>query len=144
MSLGVCTVAKNPNMRYNRQIMAQTPLPKPKAKKVVEKAAGTQAVIKTGGKQYRVIEGQTLKVEKILGDFKVGDKVTFDMVLLTDDGSSIVLGAPTIKGKSVSATITDIDRSAKVVVGKFKQKSKYFVKNGHRQPFFEVKIDSIK
>lgn len=124
--------------------MAQTPLPKPKAKKVLEKVAGTQAVIKTGGKQYRVREGQTVKVEKILGDFNVGDKVTFDMVLLTDDGSAITLGTPSIKGKSVSATITDIDRSAKVVVGKFKQKSKYFVKNGHRQPFFEVKIDSIK
>lgn len=130
-------------MRYNRQIMAQTPLPKPKAKKATP-AKGTQAVIKTGGKQYRVQEGQTLKVEKILGDFKVGDKVTFDMVLLTDDGSAITLGTPSIKGKSVSATITDIDRSAKVIVGKFKQKSKYFVKNGHRQPFFEVKIDSIK
>lgn len=131
-------------MRYNRQIMAQTPLPKPKAKKAFEAIAGTQAVIKTGGKQYRVREGQVLKVEKILGDFNVGDKVTFDMVLLTDDGSTITLGTPSIKGKNVSATITDIDRSAKVVVGKFKQKSKYFVKNGHRQPFFEVKIDSIK
>ena len=128
--------------------MAQTPLPKPMAKskaiKPVEKLTGTQAVIKTGGKQYRVREGQVLKVEKILGDFNLGDKVTFDMVLLTDDGSTITLGTPTVAGKTVSATITDIDRAAKVVVGKFKQKSKYFVKNGHRQPFFEVKIDAIK
>jgi large subunit ribosomal protein L21 len=128
--------------------MAQKPIPKPmsklKAIQPVEKLTGTQAVIKTGGKQYRVREGQTLKVEKILGEFAVGDTVTFDMVLLTDDGSSIVLGTPTISGKNVSATITDIDRAAKVVVGKFKQKSKYFVKNGHRQPFFEVKIGAIK
>lgn len=135
-------------MRYNTQIMAQTPLPKPmsknKAIQPVEKLVGTQAIIKTGGKQYRVREGQTIQVEKILGDFKLGDTVTFDMVLLTDDGSTITLGAPTIAGKKVSATITDIDRSAKVIVGKFKQKSKYFVKNGHRQPFFEVKIGSIK
>ena len=124
--------------------MAQTPIPKPKAKKAFVEIAGTQAVIKTGGKQYRVREGQVLKVEKILGDFKLGDTVTFDMVLMTDDGTTINLGAPTIAGKTVSATITDIDRAAKVVVGKFKQKSKYFVKNGHRQPFFEVKIGSIK
>ncbi len=131
-------------MIYNEQIMAQTPLPKPKAKKAVEAQTGTQAVIKTGGKQYRVREGQTLKVEKILGEFNVGDSVTFDMVLLKDDGSTITLGAPTIKGSTVTASITEIGRAAKIVVGKFKQKSKYFVKNGHRQPFFEVKISSIK
>jgi large subunit ribosomal protein L21 len=124
--------------------MAQTPIPKPKAKKAFVEIAGTQAVIKTGGKQYRVREGQTLKVEKILGDFKLGDTVTFDMVLMTDDGTTLNLGAPTVSGKTVTATITDIDRAAKVIVGKFKQKSKYFVKNGHRQPFFEVKIDAIK
>lgn len=124
--------------------MAQTPLPKPKAKKVQTTPTGLQAVIKTGGKQYRVQEGRTLKVEKILGDFNVGDTVTFDMVLLKDDGTALTLGAPTVKGSTVTATITDIGRAAKVVVGKFKQKSKYFVKNGHRQPFFEVKIDSIK
>lgn len=124
--------------------MAQTPLPKPKAKKVLETPVGTQAVIKTGGKQYRVREGQTIKVEKILGEFAVGDSVTFDMVLLKDDGTTLTLGAPVITGSTVSATITDIGRNAKIVVGKFKQKSKYFVKNGHRQPFFEVKIEGIK
>lgn len=124
--------------------MAQTPLPKPKAKKVVATPTGTQAVIKTGGKQYRVREGQVIKVEKILGEFAVGDAVTFDMVLLKDDGSTITLGAPTINGSTVTATVTEIGRNQKIVVGKFKQKSKYFVKNGHRQPFFAVKIESIK
>ncbi len=124
--------------------MAQTPIPKPKAKKVVAKAEGKQAILKTGGKQYRVIEGQTIKVEKILGEFSIGDTITFDTVLLTDDGKTITLGKPTIKDSTVTATITNIARDKKVVVGKFKQKSKYFVKNGHRQPFFEVKIDKIK
>jgi len=106
-------------------------------------ATTKQAVIKTGGKQYKVTEGSTLKVEKILGDFNIGDKVTFDMVLMKDDGQAITLGTPTIKGSTVTATITDIARAKKVVVGKFKQKSKYFVKNGHRQPYFQVKIDSL-
>ncbi len=107
------------------------------------KTQGTQAVIKTGGKQYRVSSGETLKIEKLGADFNIGDTVTFDMVLLKDDGSAITLGTPTINGSKVTATITDIARHKKVVVGKFKQKSKYFVKNGHRQPYFEVKIDSI-
>lgn len=116
--------------------------------KAIKEKTGTQAVIKTGGKQYRVTSGETLKIEKILKgpgeDFKIGDSVTFDMVLLKDDGSAITLGTPTINGSKVTATITDINRHQKVVVGKFKQKSKYFVKNGHRQPYFEVKIDNIQ
>lgn len=111
------------------------------------KKTGTQAVIKTGGKQYRVQVGDTLKIEKLLKnageEFKVGDSVSFDMVLLKDDGTTLTLGTPTIVGSTVKATITEIDRAAKVVVGKFKQKSKYFVKNGHRQPYFAVKIEGI-
>lgn len=114
-----------------------------KAKKTTE-TQGLQAVIKTGGKQYRVQKDQVIKVEKLGDEFKVGDTVSFDMVLLKDDGSAITLGTPTIAGSKVTATITDINRAAKVVVGKFKQKSKYFVKNGHRQPYFAVKIEDIK
>lgn len=116
--------------------------------KAIKETKGSQAVIKTGGKQYRVTSGETLKIEKIIKgpgvDFNVGDAITFDMVLLKDDGSTITLGTPTIKGSTVTATITNIARHPKVVVGKFKQKSKYFVKNGHKQPYFEVKIADIK
>lgn len=112
--------------------------------KAIKEKTGTQAVIKTGGKQYRVSQGETLKIEKLGADFKIGDSVTFDMVLLKDDGSTITLGTPTINGSKVTATITDIARHKKIVVGKFKQKSKYFVKNGHRQPYFEVKIEDVK
>ncbi|MEN9604921.1 MAG: hypothetical protein RJB39_606 [Candidatus Parcubacteria bacterium] len=104
---------------------------------------GVQAVIKTGGKQYRVRTGEILKIEKLLGEHKVGDTVTFDSVLMKDDGATISVGAPMLAGATVTASITEIGRAAKVVVGKFKQKSKYFVKNGHRQPFFAVKIESI-
>lgn len=120
----------------------------PTIKEIKAKNTGPQAVIKTGGKQYRVQVGDTVKIEKLLQEsreeYKVGDSVSFDMVLLKDDGTTLTLGAPTIVGSTVRATITEIDRAAKIVVGKFKQKSKYFVKNGHRQPYFAVKIEEIK
>lgn len=112
--------------------------------KAKQEKTGSQAVIKTGGKQYRVRSGDTVKIEKLGKDFNIGDTVTFDMVLLKDDGTTLTLGKPAISGSTVTATITDIARHKKIVVGKFKQKSKYFVKNGHKQPYFEVKIEDIK
>lgn len=102
------------------------------------------AVFSTGGKQYRVKVGDLVKIEKLLGEYKEGDKITFDQVLLTDDGSEhITLGNPSIKGSSVTATLNKIARYKTVDVIKYKQKSRYFKKYGHRQPYFEVKIDSI-
>lgn len=102
------------------------------------------AVIFTGGKQYKVSAGDTVKIEKIKGDFKVGDKVTFDKVLLVDDGSNTTIGTPYIEGAQVEATVAKIGRLPKVTVIKYKQKSRYFKKNGHKQPYFEVKIEKIK
>lgn len=102
------------------------------------------AVIKTGGKQYKVASGDLLKIEKLQGDFKVGDKVTFDEVLLVDSGSDTKIGTPTVKGAKVSATLESVGRAAKIIVMKFKQKSRYMKRNGHRQPYFQVKIDEIK
>ncbi|MEI6420282.1 MAG: 50S ribosomal protein L21 [bacterium] len=102
------------------------------------------AVIQTGGKQYRVAKGDVLKVEKILGDYKEGDTVTFNDVLLVDNGKDTTLGTPFIKGAKVEAKLVEIGRNAKIVVIHYKQKSKYFKKNGHRQPFFKVEITSIK
>ncbi len=109
------------------------------------------AIIQTGGKQYLVEEGATLKVEKIKGanseqgyaEYNVGDKIVFDEVLLTDDGKATTLGGPFIKGAAVQAEITKISRAKKVVVIKYKAKSNYFKKRGHRQPFFEVKITKL-
>ena len=102
------------------------------------------AVIETGGKQYRVSTGDTIKIEKISDDINVGDKVTFDKVLLVDNGTDTSIGAPYISGAKVEATVKDIARHAKVVVVKYLQKSRYHKKNGHKQPYFEVTIDSIK
>jgi large subunit ribosomal protein L21 len=111
-----------------------------------EKAAktGDFAIFQTGGKQYLVSEGDTLKIEKIKGDHKVGDSVAFEDVLLVESGSDTTIGAPFIKGAKVSAEIKKIARAPKVTVIKYKAKSNYFKKRGHRQPFFEVKISSIK
>jgi len=102
------------------------------------------AVIKTGGKQYKVAVGDSVKIEKITGEYKEGDKLTFDQVLLVDNGKDTTIGTPVIKGAAVKATLEKIGRAQKVIVIHYKQKSRYFKKNGHRQPYFQVKIDSIK
>lgn len=107
-------------------------------------ATMTFAVIETGGKQYKVSEGDSIKIEKLSGDHKEGDKVTFDSVLLVDDGKDTKIGTPTVSGVKVSGTIKKIGRSAKVTGVKYKPKSRYRVGYGHRQHFFEVAIDSVK
>lgn len=114
------------------------------SKKGSEKS-GLFATIATGGKQYRVQAGDTLKIEKLQGDHKEGDAITFENVLMTDNGGTeVTLGNPFIKDSSVSATLTKIARYKTVDVIKYKQKSRYFKKYGHRQPYFEVKIESVK
>ncbi len=102
------------------------------------------AVIQTGGKQYKVEKDAILTIEKLKGEFKKGDKVSFDKVLLVDDGSNTTIGAPYISGAKVDGEITAIGRARKVLVMKYKQKSRYLRRNGHRQPYFKVKITSIK
>ncbi len=101
------------------------------------------AVIQTGGKQYKVAAGDTITIEKMNGDFKKGDTITFDSVLLKDTGSDTTFGAPFISGAKVMAELVEIGRAKKVTVIKYKQKSRYFKKNGHRQPYFKVKIASL-
>ncbi|HNW71835.1 MAG TPA: 50S ribosomal protein L21 [Candidatus Paceibacterota bacterium] len=102
------------------------------------------AVIKTGGKQYKVSKDSVLSIEKIKGEYKKGDKISFDNVLLVDDGKDTTIGTPYIAGAKVDAEILEIGRSRKVLVVKYKQKSRYLKRNGHRQPFFKIKIISIK
>ena len=102
------------------------------------------AVIKTGGKQYKVSKGDSIKIEKLSDTAKVGDKVSFEEVLLVDNGKDTTIGMPFIKGAKVEATVEEIGKLPTVTVIHYKQKSRYFKKNGHRQPFFKVKISSIK
>ena len=105
------------------------------------------AVIQTGGKQYKASVGSLLSIEKIKAkgiEYKKGDKIAFDKVLLVDDGKDATIGTPYIKGAKVDAEIVEIGRARKILVVKYKQKSRYLRRNGHRQPFFKVKITSIK
>jgi large subunit ribosomal protein L21 len=102
------------------------------------------AVIQTGGKQYKVSVGGLVTIEKIIGEYNKGDKLSFDKVLLVDDGKNTTIGTPYIKGAKVDSEIVEIGRARKILIVKYKQKSRYLRRNGHRQPFFKVKITSIK
>ena len=106
------------------------------------------AVIKTGGKQYVVAKGDLVTIEKLgrrsaTVELKRGDTVTFDEVLLTDDGKTTNVGKPFVAGAKVTGTVFSIGRLPKVEVVKFKAKSNYLKRRGHKQPFVKVKIDSI-
>ena len=101
------------------------------------------AIIETGGKQYMVAAGDTVKIEKLPGEHAVGEKLVFDKVLLVDNGQDTTIGMPYITGAKVSGEVTKISRAKKVIVIKYKAKSNYFKKRGHRQPYFEVKITKL-
>jgi len=100
------------------------------------------AVVKTGGKQYRVSEGDNLKVEKIPG--QVGDEVRFDHVLMIGGTDDVVVGTPQIDGATVTARILEQNRSKKVVVFKFKRRKGHKRNRGHRQYFTRVEITGIQ
>ena len=101
------------------------------------------AVIQTGGKEYKVEAGSKIKIEKIIGEYKVGDKLSFDNVLLVANGSDVKIGTPFVAGSKVEAEIVDIAKHKTVEVVKYMPKSRYFKKNGHRQPYFEIKVLAI-
>ena len=98
------------------------------------------AIIATGGKQYKVAEGDIIKVEKLGVD--AGETVTFDQVLVVNNGE-LSIGCPTVAGATVTGTIVKEAKAKKVIVYKYKRKTGYHKKNGHRQLFTEVKIEKI-
>ncbi len=98
------------------------------------------AIIATGGKQYKVEEGDVIRVEKL--DVPVGSEYVFDQVLAIGD-DELTVGCPVVEGAAVKATVTDQARARKIVVYKYKRKTGYHKKNGHRQYYTELKIDSI-
>ncbi len=97
------------------------------------------AIIATGGKQYKVSEGDVLKVEKL--DAQPGDAVTFDQVVAISDNGLKVAGD--VANASVTATVVEQGRGRKVIVYKYKRKTGYHKKNGHRQAYTQVKIEKI-
>lgn len=100
------------------------------------------AIIETGGKQYKVQEGDVLVVEKL--DAEVGQEIKFDQVLAVSNGEGLVTGTPTVADASVTAKVEQHGKGKKVVIFKFKQKKNYRKKQGHRQPFTRVKIEKIQ
>ena len=101
------------------------------------------AIIKTGGKQYVVSKGDTIFIEKFEGESKVGDSVTFDEVLMVDDGKDATLGTPFIKDAKVTGKVANVARAKKIDVMKYKAKSRYHKRRGHRQHYLKVTIDKI-
>ena len=106
------------------------------------------AVIKTGGKQYVVAPGDLVTIEKLgsrskTQDLKKGDPITFSDVLLTDSGSVTKIGAPLVTGAEVTGTVFMVGRAPKIEVVKYKAKSNYLKRRGHRQPYIKVKIDKV-
>ncbi|MFZ2487234.1 MAG: 50S ribosomal protein L21 [Anaerolineae bacterium] len=100
------------------------------------------AVIRTGGKQYRVAPGEWLDVEKLPG--VVGEQLTLSDILLVADGDKVTIGQPVVKGATVKATVKAQHKGKKVIVFKYRPKQRYRVKNGHRQNLTRLHIDSIE
>ena len=98
------------------------------------------AIIATGGKQYKVAEGDIINVEKL--GVEAGETVTFDQVLVVNKGE-LAVGNPTVAGASVTASVVKDGKAKKVIVYRYKRKSGYHKKNGHRQQFTQVKIEKI-
>ena len=98
------------------------------------------AIIATGGKQYKVAEGDVIRVEKL--GVEAVQAITFDQVLAVNNGE-LAVGCPTVAGATVSATVMGEGRGKKIIVYKYKRKTGYHKKNGHRQAYTEVKIDKI-
>jgi len=100
------------------------------------------AIVTTGGKQYKASRGEVLRVEKIPGD--VGSPVTFDRVLMYSDGETVNIGRPVIEKAAVKGHIVEQGKDKKIIVFKYKRRKRYRRKQGHRQPYTAVKIDSIE
>lgn len=99
------------------------------------------AIIKTGGKQYKVAEGSEIIIEKL--DAAEGDSVTFEEVLAVGDGDDIKFGRPLVEGARVTATVVKVGKGPKIRIFKYKHKTNYRRRQGHRQPFTKVKIETI-
>ncbi|NMB40416.1 MAG: 50S ribosomal protein L21 [Firmicutes bacterium] len=100
------------------------------------------AIIETGGKQYKVLEGSVCKVEKLSA--VPGEEVVFEKVFFVKDGDKIQIGTPYVPGAKVSGRVLSHGKGKKIIVFKFKPKKNYRRKQGHRQPFSEVKIEKIE
>jgi large subunit ribosomal protein L21 len=100
------------------------------------------AVIETGGKQYKVQEGEEIRVEKL--DVEEGNEYKFDKVMLISKDGDLKIGKPYLEGAAVNATVVKHDKEKKIIVFKYKPKKDYKKKQGHRQPYTQIKIEKIE
>jgi large subunit ribosomal protein L21 len=99
------------------------------------------AVIKTGGKQYRVAPGEKLKIEQIPAD--IGSEIVLDQILMVSDGEAVTVGTPLVSGATVKATVVAHGRGEKVQIFKMRRRKHYQKHQGHRQNYTEIRIDGI-
>ena len=99
------------------------------------------AVIKTGGKQYRVAAGEKIKIEQIPAD--VGSEITLDQVLMVGEGEAVKIGTPVVSGAEVKATVVSHGRHAKIKIFKMRRRKHYQKHQGHRQNYTEIRIEAI-
>lgn len=123
--------------------VASKSAPKAAVSKKTSSESADFAVIMTGGKQYIVRTGDVIAIEKLDGEFNPGQSISFDQVLLSHNGSATKVGSPTIAGAKVTAEFVEGGLDKKVMVVKYKAKSRYLKKRGHRQPYMKFKINSI-
>ncbi len=100
------------------------------------------AIIKVGGRQYRAVEGQYIDTEKL--PYEAGEDITIDEVLLVSDGENVTVGTPLVEGASVTATVEEQFRGEKLIVYKYRQRTTYRRKQGHRQYHTRIRINSIQ
>lgn len=112
-------------------------------KKTTKELAPAFSVMMTGGKQYVVRVGDIINVEKIDGEFTAGTPISFDQVLMTTDGTKTSVGTPVVSGAKVTAEFIEEGKGDKVIVVKYKAKSRYYKKRGHRQPYMKFKVTKI-
>jgi large subunit ribosomal protein L21 len=99
------------------------------------------AIVESGGKQYRAVEGGTIEVDRL--PLQVGDVLNLESVLLVSDGETTSVGAPVVKGAAVKATVVDHTKGPKIVVFRYRPKKHYRVKTGHRQQYTMLQVESI-
>jgi large subunit ribosomal protein L21 len=114
----------------------------PRLKYILQEADPMYAVVNTGGKQYKVQQGEVLRIEKIPGE--VGSPVTFDRVMMFSDGETVSIGQPVLDDVAVEGHIVAQGKAKKILVFKYKRRKRYRRKQGHRQEFTAVQIDSIQ
>ena len=100
------------------------------------------AIVNTGGKQYKIQEGDILRIEKIPGD--IGSDVDFAQVLMVSDGENVTIGTPALENVGIKAHIVDQGKAKKILVFRYKRRKRYRRKQGHRQQYTAVKIDKIQ